>query len=80
MAVRSIAGCGAVLCLLFLLSACETRSISNSGYGPNAFYRGELSEYQVVGVDSAQGFSEADIQKAVIQRQPLTIHRAARLC
>jgi hypothetical protein len=77
MAIRSVVGCGALVCLLFLLSACETRSISNSGYGGhgNAFYRGELSEYEVVGVDSAQGFSEADIQKAVIQRQPLMIHR-----
>ena len=77
MVIRLVAGRGALVCLLFLLSACETRSISNSGYGGhgNAFYRGELSEYEVVGVDSAKGFSEADIQKAVIQRQPLMIHR-----
>ncbi len=81
MAVRSVAGRGVLLCLLFLLSSCETRSISDSGYGGrgNAFFKGELSEYQVVGVDNTQGFSEADIQKAVIQRRPLIIHRGAAI-
>jgi len=61
---------------LLLLSACTTRSISNSGYGGNnAFYAGELSEYDVLGIDRGGGFSEADIQKAAIQHQPITMRR-----
>lgn len=67
--------------LLLLLTACQTRSISNSDYGGqgNAFYSGELSEYDVLGIDRSGGFSEADIQKAAIQRRPIMLRRGASI-
>jgi hypothetical protein len=76
---RSMLGFGVLASLALLLSACATRSISNSGYGGhgNAFYGGELSEYDVLGIDRSGGFSEADIQKAAIQHQPIVMRRGA---
>jgi len=52
------------VCLL-LLTGCETRSISNSGYRDSYHFRGELSELAVLGVDSARQINEEDIQSAI---------------
>jgi len=74
---------GALVGLLLVLAACSTRSISNSGYDPgygragNPMYRGELSEYDVLGVDRTGGFSDADIQKAMVQKQPIVVKKGA---
>jgi hypothetical protein len=64
---------GAVACLL--LVGCETRSISNSGYnagyaygyrpGPVGGYAGELSEFDVLGVDAAGTVTDAEIKGAL---------------
>jgi hypothetical protein len=50
------------LVITVLLSGCSVRSISNSGYNPggyyprggdnNPFYKGELSEFDVLGIDA----------------------------
>ena len=55
---------------LVLLTGCETRSISDSGYRSgghygNSLYQGELSDFDVLGVDRDQAISEADIGKAL---------------
>lgn len=63
-----------VACLgVLLLSGCETRSISNSGYqgngynsySGNSFYRGELSEFDVLDIERSESISEAEIGKAL---------------
>lgn len=62
---------GVTLAGLLLLSGCETRSISDSGYrggwyhGGNRLYHGELREFEVLGVDRDQAISDADIAKAL---------------
>src|SRR5437879_13366967 len=72
-------GRGALACVLLLLAACETRSISDSGYGGrgNSMYRGELAEYDVLGVDRSGGISEAEIQAAMVRKQPITVRRGS---
>jgi hypothetical protein len=67
------------------LSACESRSISNSGYQPapsygyNAragdafYYRGELSAYDVLGGDVRSGVSDAEIARTLAAKQPMIL-------
>lgn len=52
---------------MLLLAACETRSISNAGYRGqgNPFYRGELTEFDVLGIDPARPVSDAEIANAL---------------
>jgi hypothetical protein len=72
-------GRGVLVGVLLLLAACSTRSISDSGYGGrgNPMYRGELSEYDVLGVDRTAGFSEADIQAAMVRKQPIAVRKGS---
>ncbi len=63
---------GAMLGLLaLLLTGCQTRSISNSGYPGESrgsyhdSYRGELSQLDVIGVAPDKAISEEDIQAAL---------------
>jgi len=76
-------GRSALACVLLLLAACETRSISDSGYREpgyghgNPAYRGELSEYAVLGIDPAGTYSDADIQKAMVERRPLSVRKGS---
>jgi len=78
-------GRGVLVGALLLLAACATRSISDSGYRGegnsrgNPLYRGELSEYDVLGVDRTGGFSEADIQKAMVQKQPIMVRKGSAI-
>jgi len=75
-------GRGALACVLLVLTACATRSISDSGYrepghGGNPAYHGELSEYDVLGIDPAGRYSDADIQKAMVERRPLSVRKGS---
>jgi hypothetical protein len=76
-------GRGALACVLLMLTACATRSISDSGYREpgyghsNPAYRGELSEYDVLGIDPAGRYSDADIQKAMVERRPLSVKKGS---
>ena len=85
MAVRAVLGRGVLAGVLLLLAACGTRSISDSGYRGegygrgNPLYHGELSEYDVLGVDRAGGFSEADIRSAMVQRQPIAVRKGSAI-
>lgn len=76
---------GAVLgTVLLVLAGCETRSISDSGFrgpggggGSNPFYRGELTAYDVLGVDLERGVSEEEIQKALAEKRPIAIRKGS---
>lgn len=71
------------------LSACGTRSISDSGYhadsdrrgarGSNPFYQGELSEFDVLGIDPKTPITEADIQKAFAAKSRITMPKGSSI-
>ncbi len=76
---------------LAALGACESRSISNSGYQPepaygyNArsadafYYQGELSAYDVLGGDVRSGVSDAEIARALAMKQPIALKPGANV-
>jgi hypothetical protein len=68
---------------LVLLFGCETRSISNSGYGAghgtNPFYRGELTEFDVLGIDLDKPVSEAEIGRELDRHQAVALRRGDTL-
>ncbi|MDM5181703.1 hypothetical protein PO883_31480 [Massilia sp. DJPM01] len=72
------------LCLLVLLSGCATRSISDSGYPAQSSgygrpmstqYRGELTEFNVLGIDQDAVVTDEAIRTALATRQRLTLPR-----
>ncbi len=72
--------------LLMALSACQTRSISDSGYrgegpksGANPFYRGELSPYDILGVNPGRQVPDEEIQKALVSRRPISIKKGSAI-
>ncbi len=68
-----------VIIFLLFLSGCATRSISNSGYNQpgyygggradNPFYKGELSEFDVLGIDAGKEITEQEIAVAASARK-----------
>lgn len=74
---------GAVLC------GCATRSISNSGYQTeswygsrtpaNPFYKGELSEFDVLGIDPKVNVTGDDIAKALETRKTLKLPKGSAI-
>jgi hypothetical protein len=44
--------------LLLFIAGCQTRSISNAGFDSNPFYRGELTEYDIIGEIDHQTITE----------------------
>lgn len=72
--------CGVTI--LLLLAGCASRPISNSGYsrhgygGGNPLYRGELSEFDVLGVRAGTDVSEEAIRAALDERpERITLRR-----
>lgn len=71
--------------LLVMFAGCQTRSISNSGYGsaPHKMgvggYTGELSELDVIGLADNTSATEADIQAALQQPRGVKLSRASRV-
>src|SRR5262245_51216282 len=62
----------ACVCLAALLAGCESRSISDSGYrrhthygGSKTDYRGELNEFDVLGVERGGLISEEQIVQSL---------------
>jgi hypothetical protein len=66
---------GRVICFVaavLAVAGCTTRSISDSGYpgaeyygrGANPLYRGELNEFDVLGIDAGAEVAQADIEAA----------------
>ena len=76
-----------------LLGACGTRSISNSGYDAdpdhrsgywggqrgNTMYKGELTEFDVLGIDPKATPAEAEIRAALAAKVPMTIVKGSSL-
>ncbi len=63
-------GLAALLAVVFLLGGCETRSISDSGYAGdgyggrgNPFYQGEITEFDLLGIDVSQPASDEEIAR-----------------
>src|SRR5215470_16153578 len=76
----------ALVGVLVLLFGCTVRSISNSGYGAgnghgadNPFYKGELTELDVLGIDSARPVSEAEIARELDRHQGLALRKGDNL-
>jgi hypothetical protein len=76
-----------LLSILLMLAACGTRSISDSGYygdyrgagTHNRLYRGELSEFDVLGIDRQQEITEAEIQNAFNATQHPSIKKGSAI-
>ncbi len=74
--------------LLLSLVGCATRSISDSGYrggfwdsrgDDNRLYRGELSEFDVLGIESGREIAEGEVQSALGARERPAISRGASI-
>ena len=76
-----------LLGMILTVAACGTRSISNSGYeadpghssygAGNPFYRGELSEFDVLGAAGTVAITDEDIRKSFAARRPLAIAKGS---
>lgn len=77
------------ICVALLIAGCGTRSISNSGYyadsdrgygqRSNPFYKGELSEFNVLGINPNTTVTEAEIQSAPATRQRFSVPKGSSL-
>jgi len=74
--------------LLLSLAGCATRSISDSGYrggfwgggdGRNHLYRGELSEFDVLGIERNQAIAEDEIRASLGVHERPVIARGASI-
>ena len=68
-----------ILVVALVSISCKTRSISNSDYGGNWGYRGELSELEVLGVDANKQISEEDIKAALSTKTKVSLKRGDRI-
>src|SRR5688572_29650536 len=78
-----------LLVVVMILAGCGVRSISDSGYyadsdrrgagGSSLFYRGELSEFDVLGIDPKLAVTEADIQKAFAAKSRITVPKGSSI-
>jgi hypothetical protein len=76
----------ALVGVLVFLFGCTVRSISNSGYGAgtgqgaeNPFYKGELTELDVLGIEPAQPVSEAEIARVLDRHQAIALRKGDNL-
>jgi hypothetical protein len=77
------------LLAVLVLAGCAMRSISNSGYDAqggryaasksNPFYVGELSEFDVLGIDRGKLVSEQEIRQAIDNRVALSVKRGTSI-
>ena len=68
--------------LLMTLSGCGVRPISNSGYpegrgASNPFYKGELTEFDVLGISLQHAIAEDEIAQSFSARQRITLRKGA---
>jgi len=78
-----------IVLIAIAASGCATRSISDSGYRPdsgyrsqdssNPFYKGELSEFQVLGIDPEAKVTQEEINKAFESRQRITLSKGSSI-
>jgi hypothetical protein len=76
----------ALLAAAACLAGCGTRSISNSGFpdrfqarGAEGAYAGELSEFDVLGVEASAGVSEGEITQALHAKNYVPLTRASQI-
>jgi hypothetical protein len=89
--MRGWRGAIPLLGLVVLLCGCETRSISNSGYVANGsgyianggrgnpFYAGELTEFDLLGIDVSRPATEAEIADQLAKRQKVGVRKGASM-
>ena len=72
------------LTLTVLLTGCQTRSISNSGYsggyycgGGDPFYRGELNEFDLLGIVPKESITDEQIGKALDASARVTLRKGS---
>jgi hypothetical protein len=65
--------------MLVLLAGCTTRSISDSGYSPSRFYKGELTELDILGVAPKQEATEENFKRALETAVPPKLRRGDKL-
>ena len=66
------------LVAITILAGCGTRSISNSGFdsggyhnkNENPFYQGELTEFDVLGIEAGEEITEAEIEQMFASSKP----------
>lgn len=87
-AYRRTIGLFALLVLMAgLLAGCSSRSISNSDYSAdpdraygrrnNPFYKGELNEFDVIGIDAKASVTEQEIAQAVQAKTRISVPKGA---
>lgn len=77
----------AVTAIALALAACSTRSISDSGYKGDGggytnsayAYKGELSPYDILGVDADRPITEDDIAKAMAAKKPIQVKKGSSI-
>ena len=71
----------AAIAMAMILAGCGVRSISNSGYtasgngGGNPLYRGELSEFDVLGVETGDSVNDQDIARALAEHRKVGVRK-----
>jgi hypothetical protein len=89
MKLRTLVRWPALFLTLLLIAGCGMRSISDSGYyadsghgrpgASNPFYKGELNEFDVLGIDRTQKITEDDIRKSFDAKRPLSIQKGSSI-
>ena len=76
----------ALVGVVALLFGCTVRSISNSGYSAgqgqsadNPFYKGELTEFDVLGIDLGKPVSEAEVARELDRHQGVRLRKGDTL-
>src|SRR5258708_3720390 len=77
-------GMVALLAVVFLLCGCETRSISDSGYGGdgarrNPFYQGEINEFDVLGIDVSQPATDEEIAQQLADHHKIGLRKGGAM-
>ncbi len=75
--------------IVFAISGCATRSISNSDYraetgsryqpASNPFYKGELSEFQILGINPEARITQDEINKALESKQRISLPKGSSI-
>lgn len=78
-----------VMLAALVFSGCATRSISDSGYrnasgyrtegSSNPFYKGELSEFEILGINSETKITQDEVSRAFESKQRLTLQKGSSI-
>lgn len=78
-----------IIIIALVVSGCATRSISDSGYraesgyrtqaSSNPFYQGELSEFQILGINPEAKVTQEEINRALALKQRLNLPKGSSI-